>query len=279
MIIYGIIYKITNNVNKKIYIGQTIQSLAKRKAVHKNKSKNGNYYIQRAIRKYGWDNFSWETIHEGSNKKELNTKEIEYINIYESNNPSKGYNMTKGGDYNPMSNPLIRERARKNIKKAMKKFTGKNNVMNRPEVKKYHLQKIQEITKTDEWKEAKIKGDEKQKSTYEITTPNKEKFIITGLNIFCKENNLSQSKMSSVVSGKRTHHKGYICKRLSIGKPIGYNKSSNKYKITTPYNKILIIDNLTKYCEENNLAYVSMLAVVKGRQNQHKGYICESWED
>ena len=53
-----IIYKTTNNINKKVYIGQTVKSLDKRKKTHLYKSTNASdNYLYRAIRKYGENNF------------------------------------------------------------------------------------------------------------------------------------------------------------------------------------------------------------------------------
>jgi group I intron endonuclease len=94
------IYKWTNLINNKVYIGQSINILA-RKAEHIKLAKNENYTtnIAKAIRKYGIENFNFEIIEECS-YKELNIKEEYYINYYDSLNKEKGYNMTSGGNGN-----------------------------------------------------------------------------------------------------------------------------------------------------------------------------------
>ena len=96
-----LIYKATNLINNKSYIGQTIHSLESRKSGHlesvKNKSKCA---FHRAIRKYGEVNFKWEVIYECNSIDELNEKEQHYIkeyNTFTGNNNSNGYNMTTGG--------------------------------------------------------------------------------------------------------------------------------------------------------------------------------------
>lgn len=78
-----IIYKITNKINKKIYIGQTTQSLRKRWYGHIFTSKHDKYHmaIARAIRKYGKENFEMEQIDEASSLEELNIKEFFFINM------------------------------------------------------------------------------------------------------------------------------------------------------------------------------------------------------
>lgn len=95
------IYKITNLINNKVYIGQSVNVL-KRFAAHKNrpfnpKSRQYESYFYRAIRKYGLENFKFEVI-EKCKKEELNKKEKEYISFYHSNDKDFGYNLTKGGE-------------------------------------------------------------------------------------------------------------------------------------------------------------------------------------
>lgn len=93
----GFIYKITNKVNGKSYIGQTRKSVEFRWRQHKN-SKD-NYDLHNAIRKFGEDNFEITTLKE-CDYSELDKWEIYYIAQY--NTFRNGYNMTKGGSaYNP----------------------------------------------------------------------------------------------------------------------------------------------------------------------------------
>ena len=95
------IYKITNKVNGKCYIGQSIhiqQRLNRHKTAPFNpndQSKNTPLY--QAIRKYGLDNFHFEVLCECA-KEELNEKEQFYIAQYKSHNRKYGYNQTDGGD-------------------------------------------------------------------------------------------------------------------------------------------------------------------------------------
>ena len=93
---YGIIYKVLNKVNGKIYIGQTIKDLKVRKALHiYGVNNNSQVHFHRALRKYGEDAFSWEIIDSANDIESLNQKEIYWIKYYDSFN--NGYNMTIGG--------------------------------------------------------------------------------------------------------------------------------------------------------------------------------------
>ena len=90
-----IIYKITNKINGKSYIGQTIQSLECRLAQHFSKN---DTIIQKAIRKYGKDSFEYVIIDTADCMEQLNSKEIFWINFYRTLTIQNGYNVKTGGN-------------------------------------------------------------------------------------------------------------------------------------------------------------------------------------
>ena len=102
----GVIYKITNTLNGKPYIGQTRQKLNRRISGHKSSKKN--FGVDAAITKYGWENFTVEVIEECPIEK-LNEREIFWIAELGSKVPN-GYNLTDGGD--GALNPSPETRAR-----------------------------------------------------------------------------------------------------------------------------------------------------------------------
>jgi hypothetical protein len=57
----GCIYLITNLINDKVYVGQTLNYM-KRMNDHKNSAKTPKYFFSYAIRKYGWENFTKEIL-------------------------------------------------------------------------------------------------------------------------------------------------------------------------------------------------------------------------
>jgi len=91
----GYIYKITNNVNQKIYIGQTSRNIDIRWKEHCRHLKN-NMPICKAINKYGKENFIIENIEECCDNL-LDEREQYWIKYYDSFNKEKGYNATIGG--------------------------------------------------------------------------------------------------------------------------------------------------------------------------------------
>lgn len=102
----GFIYKITNIINGKIYVGQTRRTIEIRWKQHIIDSKNKSTHLYSAIRKYGINNFKIDNIvciscvelHDLKNK--LNQEEIYYIKLYNCTNENYGYNLAEGGHNN-----------------------------------------------------------------------------------------------------------------------------------------------------------------------------------
>ena len=87
------IYKRTNLINGKIYIGQTKRDIKIRWA----EEDIGNQEIGKAVREFGKENFINEIIEYPKSIDEMNEREKYWIEYYDSSNPNKGYNKTKGG--------------------------------------------------------------------------------------------------------------------------------------------------------------------------------------
>ena len=85
------IYKITNLINNKCYIGQSI-NIQRRWREHR--ARRGSSPLYKDMKIYGVENFSFEVIEE-CHINELNTKEIYWIKYY--NSFYNGYNRTPGG--------------------------------------------------------------------------------------------------------------------------------------------------------------------------------------
>lgn len=133
-----IIYKITNKINGKIYIGQTIRSLNKR--IYEHLARGRNTYFDRALHKYGIQNFNIEVIDYAENKDELNKKESYYIKFFNCKFPF-GYNLTDGGEGtigirrfgkdNPHYNKKHTKEAKEKISKARKLYTKEKHPLAR----------------------------------------------------------------------------------------------------------------------------------------------------
>jgi group I intron endonuclease len=120
------IYKITNKVNGKIYIGQTKRNYKERWYKHKNFN-SPNYkcpILKQAFIKYGVENFIFEVIEECSEEERLE-KEKNYIIEYDCIAP-KGYNFLPGGFGGGFLNRTHTEETKEKISLAGKKFREEN---------------------------------------------------------------------------------------------------------------------------------------------------------
>lgn len=93
------VYKITNKVTNKVYIGITNQGSGARYRHHWYESRIGEPSpIHRSMAKYGEENFTLEIIDFADTYDELKEKEKYWIKQYNSIDRTIGYNLTEGGD-------------------------------------------------------------------------------------------------------------------------------------------------------------------------------------
>ena len=147
------IYKITNNINKKVYIGQSIH-YKRRWNEHINNAKKGRtsrLYLD--IREYGVENFSFEVIDIAESREQADYKEGFYASYYDSYNEKKGYNERGCGLHKFLS-----ENTKKKISISREKYKGVNGTFygkhHTEETKKKISRKLKEITSSSDYKNA-----------------------------------------------------------------------------------------------------------------------------
>ena len=106
----GYIYKITNKINEKVYIGLTTLTVNDRWKGHLDSARRNNQKpLYCAIRKYGIENFKIEEIDRTEDFAKLGELERKYIEQYKSYDKHYGYNLTRGGEHNQLdANPRTR---------------------------------------------------------------------------------------------------------------------------------------------------------------------------
>lgn len=117
------VYKHTSP-NGKIYIGITSQKPEKR--WQNGVGYKNNQYFHRAIQKYGWNSFTHEILFVDLTIKDAAAKEKELINLYKSNNPLFGYNISSGGE-GGAEGIVISEEERIRRSEHAKTYIGTNN--------------------------------------------------------------------------------------------------------------------------------------------------------
>lgn len=178
----NVIYKITNLINNKCYIGQTTQGFVQRKREHITRFHRGdrNHRLYLAFRKYGINNFKWEILCQTTDKTLLNFLEVYFIEKY--NSFVQGYNCNAGGF-------SVSDETRQKISKAN---SGRST--------KPHYYKI--------LKSRSFNLEDKTKKYYLLLTPEKSFLVIRNLELWCRDNGITRSNF--YIQGKKGKpNKGY----------------------------------------------------------------------
>jgi group I intron endonuclease len=293
-----IIYKATNNITNKFYVGQTTQKLEKRIKEHIKESKlKTNRPFLLSINKYGVDNFTFEMIDSANNLDELNDKEIYWIDFYNSVSPN-GYNITGGGQGKKMKTT---KELSKIISEGLKQSKKWQETRNSEEYKKKREvcfigwakgKKFTSEHKEKIWKKNKKRILEFNKSTSKKwIIVDKDNNIIRSAGKEQYFNNLGMdtgdvSRMSKILSeGKnRKRYKGYYCfidngesneTILNIVLKLDefYNTEIKIYNRITKETKILRKDEVYSFCINENYDYSSFLRMIKGQFKSYKNWI------
>ena len=126
-------------------------------------------------------------------------------------------------------------------------------------------------------KETEQKWIEKKAKSFMVKYMNDDPFLITNLAKFCRENDLTRRLMISAAKGKQKHHKGWQIRHKNDSTPFldpseFITDHSGKYKVSTPEGNEFTIDNLRRFCRENDLNRAHMKSVVKGKRKHHKSW-------
>jgi group I intron endonuclease len=185
---YGLIYKATNLITNKVYVGLTTKSLSERINAHINRGNTEKSVFQKSLKKHGRDNFKFEVIDQANSREELCNKEIYWIKTLTTLSPN-GYNLTIGGDGILEMTQEIRNKISKSKKgKKIPKLQGR-------EIS--HKQRLAISSKLGGRKVIAKNIETQEIKEYAYVTQTK----IDGFN---------PSLVCAVIKGKRKSHKGYI---------------------------------------------------------------------
>lgn len=224
------VYKITNSINGKVYIGQSINIYARWKDhVHSlNRNDSRCILLQRAWNKYGEENFSFEIL-ELCPENMLDEVEIKYIELYDSCN--NGYNIESGGNANKHLSEETKQKLREShLGKTMSDETKKKM----SESRKGNKNPMYGKKHTDETKK-KISDNNKGKTGHVISDAQKEICRAANLGKILSEE--TKQKISEANKGNIPHNKNLYpvyCveqKRFfenpsTAGKELGINSSN-----------------------------------------------------
>jgi len=206
MNIYSI-YRATNVVNGKIYIGYTCCIRSRIKS-HKSKSRKGsNNAFHRALRKYGEEKFKWDVIYQSKDQSHtLNVMEPYFINEYMSFRDC-GYNMTPGGEGNVGLAPW--NKGLQNVYSSEVLAKMSNSAKLRKASVEEKAKRSELMTGDGHFNYGKFGAKNPSAKTCIVITPENRVILMTGINQFCKENSLSSGNASRCMDGELKHQKGY----------------------------------------------------------------------
>jgi group I intron endonuclease len=231
----GYIYKITNLINKKLYIGQTIQDdVEKRWELHRRLAKKdkGCTALKEAFKKHGIENFKFEVLIICFNDDCI-AYEKDYIKKYNALVPN-GYNISEGGNGGALFKGKHHTEETKNKLRESSKAYYSN-----PENRAEHNDKIKNgMQKSEKWKKALAEGrvgENRRGKTYQMKEESKKK-IGEGLNKYYKDNRDKHTKIMSEKLGHRIeqydNNNNYINKYISIAEAV---RQTNIPKTTLQY--------------------------------------------
>lgn len=199
-----IIYKITNNVNGKIYIGQTIRTLEERFTEHKRNKKS---LISKAFKKYGIENFTIEQIDTAESIDELNELEFKYIREYDCITPN-GYNQCEGGG-NTFGYHHSDESKQKMSQNKKGKYAGEENHFYGKHHTEEARRKMSESRKgriiDDEWKQHLSEASTVKRQVQNLDTGE----IFNSIREAAEYYDLKDTHISRVCKGKRNRTGGF----------------------------------------------------------------------
>jgi group I intron endonuclease len=225
------IYKHTSP-SGKVYIGMTKQNPKIRWRKDGSGYKN-NRYFDRAIQKYGWDNFQHEILYEGLTKEDASMKEKELIKQYKSNNSEYGYNISSGGEGGREGVPQSEEAKRKVSIANKGRLAGEKNHLygvrkyqkENPFYGKHHTEETKEKL-SNLHKGKKMSDDFKSKISKAMSGKNNPRArkvlqydldmklvkIWDYLKLAANTLNITEKDIRNCCNGNRESYKGYIWK-------------------------------------------------------------------
>ncbi len=210
----GCIYKILNNINKKIYIGLTTNTAEYRFKKHKSMIySNGCSALYEAFKKYGVENFTIETICFSSNKKELMSLEKHYISELNTVSPN-GYNLTSGGE-----NCIVSKETRQKISNSLKgrevKWAEKvsKGVKKLWENEEYRAKQTkQRKQKRGKYRDGIVR--EKLRKDVDLISFKKDYESYMNLKEMSKKYNVSTNTIYRIIKRENITKRGYKCNKI-----------------------------------------------------------------
>lgn len=256
--VVGYIYKTTNLINGKIYVG-----------LHQNTEFNENYFgsgklLKKAVKKYGLTNFECEVIEWCETKEKLAQREVHWISKLEAKVKGTGYNLHEGGGMPPsQKGTTLSNETRKRISEGLK---GKYGGVKAP------------------W--YGIKGKNNPNFGIKRTEEEKEKISRTKKGKYKGEKSYwygKKGKEHCAYGHRHTEeHKKMMSKMMSGENGPGYGKrgalNGNSVKIIN-LDTLEVFESLADACDKYKLVKTNLSKTLKGKRRKWAGYRWAYYEE
>ena len=218
----GYIYKITNIIDGKSYIGVTSRTVKDRLKGHLYKGLQDYKYLHNAINKHGKDNFTVSILYENEDiehtKNVIEPLCIQIFNTHYSG--GCGYNLTYGGEgtrgyaHTKEAKSVIAEAARKSAKNRKPMPQERREKMSKQRLGKpsniSDAGRLSCSVKNSIDKKLRNPGAIAKQKSYEITYENGEIEVIKNMRQFCKNNGYSVGQMHELINLTIKCHRGIV---------------------------------------------------------------------
>jgi hypothetical protein len=230
------IYKTTNRINGKIYIG-----------LHTTYNIDDGYigsgkWLKKAIKKYGVENFDREILEECENIEDLLNKEVFWIRKLGATNNKIGYNISKGGEFTP---------------------AGKNNI----------LSKIIYVYDMNNDYIENIYYGARETASYIFSNCNKYSLV---KRIIKRDKGFYKNLYFSIIKKTKEEiiiEKENRKKEISYSRAISQGRKSNIVAINPDGKVFDKICNVSEFSKKNKLDRKSIESCLSGKYKSHKGWI------
>lgn len=285
-----LIYRITNLINGKSYIGQTIyDKFNKRYSGGRWWDTTDNILLMNSAKKYGKENFSVEILEENVSSLEiLNKLEEFYAEKYNTYKPH-GYNLRYCGDNRkllPHQIEIIRNHASRTYKLRkvdtweeievtnLREFCRQNGLREKALyslVNKHngiivsHGFCLASRTKTEVQNR---KCTTFRSFSVNLIDKNGKEIFVEDARDFARKNNLEKNSFNRLLNGKMLHYKGFRLSERKDENP----KNIKEVELCYEFGEKVKVCNIQKFCKEKSLRYRSVLRVIGGKRKIHRGW-------
>ena len=201
------VYKITNTVTDKVYVGQTTyKNPRNRWSAHKcdlKRNRCNNQYLQRAWNKHGEEAFQFDVVAEATTQKQLDKLEVQLIAELQTRNPLYGYNLRSGGARG------------KHTEETKRKLSASRNKLYASAKGRKLKQHLSALAKKQNHPLAENIQRSKTQRKYEwdspiLVSPEGKRYTVHTVKGFCREHGIKHDgHIRHLIRGNRKQYKGW----------------------------------------------------------------------